>query len=83
MLYCSIQNWEPVLVREKNENNTKKFIDERKSQAIKQAKEREKLKKVNKQREKLKKVNKQREKLKKVNKTEGETKKGNTNRGRN
>jgi vacuolar-type H+-ATPase catalytic subunit A/Vma1 len=32
--------------REKNENNTKKFIDERKSQAMKQAKEREKLKKV-------------------------------------
>ena len=73
MLYCSIQNWEPVLVREKNENNTKKFIDERKSQAIKQAKEREKLKKVN----------KQREKLNKVTQTEGETKKGNTNRGRN
>ena len=73
MLYCSIQNWEPVLVREKNENNTKKFIDERKSQAIKQAKEREKLKKVN----------KHREKLNKVTQTEGETKKGNTNRGRN
>ena len=37
---------ESLLHREKNENNTKKFIDERKSQAIKQAKEKEKLKKV-------------------------------------
>ncbi len=36
----------PPVSREKNENNTKKFIDERKSQAMKQAKEREKLKKV-------------------------------------
>ncbi len=40
-------DWEgPPASREKNENNTKKFIDERKSQAMKQAKEREKLKKV-------------------------------------
>jgi hypothetical protein len=39
------KDWEKPS-REKNENNTKKFIDERKSQAMKQAKEREKLKKV-------------------------------------
>jgi len=33
-------------IREKNDYNTKKFIDERKSQAIKHAKEGEKLRKV-------------------------------------
>lgn len=33
-------------LREKNSNNTKKFIEERKSAALKQSKEREKLKKV-------------------------------------
>lgn len=33
-------------LREKNSNNTKKFIDERKMAALKQAKERERLKKV-------------------------------------
>jgi phosphatidylinositol phospholipase C beta len=33
------------IIREKNANNTKRFIDERKSQAIKQSHRREKLKK--------------------------------------
>lgn len=33
-------------LREKNSNNTKKFIEERKSAALKQSKEREKLKKI-------------------------------------
>lgn len=33
-------------LREKNSNNTKKFIDERKTAALKQSKEREKLKKI-------------------------------------
>jgi len=33
-------------IREKNENNTKKFIEERKGQAIRQAKEKEKQRKV-------------------------------------
>ncbi|KAH9359665.1 hypothetical protein HPB48_012813 [Haemaphysalis longicornis] len=33
-------------LREKNSNNTKKFIEERKSAALKQSKERERLKKI-------------------------------------
>lgn len=33
-------------LREKNSNNTKKFIEERKSAALKQSKEREKLRKI-------------------------------------
>lgn len=33
-------------LREKNSNNTKKFIEERKTAALKQSREREKIKKI-------------------------------------
>ena len=36
-------------LREKNQNNTKKFIDERKAAAMKQGKEKEKLQKAHEQ----------------------------------